>query len=51
MGRCSTSESGIAKKIEEVVNQEIRKEISKDLELPEIIVPSMTLFPMKSEKR
>lgn len=49
MGRCSTSESGIAKKIEEVVNQEIRKEISKDLELPEIIIPSMTLFPMKSE--
>ena len=41
----------LRKKIEEVVNQEIRKEISKDLELPEIIVPSMTLFPMKSEKK
>uniref|UniRef100_UPI003FEF2E41 hypothetical protein n=1 Tax=Mediterraneibacter gnavus TaxID=33038 RepID=UPI003FEF2E41 len=33
-------------RIAEVVNREIRKEIIKDLELPEIVVQSMSLFPV-----
>ena len=32
------------------MNQEIRKEIIKDLELPEIVVQSMSLFPVQPKK-
>ena len=41
----------LRKKIEEVVNQEIRKEIIKDLELPEIVVQSMSLFPVQPKRQ
>ena len=32
------------------MNREIRKEIIKDLELPEIVVQSMSLFPVQPKK-
>ncbi len=40
----------LRERIAEVVNQEIRKEIIKDLELPEIVVQSMSLFPVQPKK-
>lgn len=40
----------LRERIAEVVNREIRKEIIKDLELPEIVVQSMSLFPVQPKK-
>ena len=46
----SQAKSARRERIAEVVNQEIRKEIIKDLELPEIVVQSMSLFPVQPKK-
>lgn len=41
----------LRERIAEVVNREIRKEIIKDLELPEIVVQSMSLFQCSPKRQ